>query len=117
MVQKAMMAGGALIVLGVLVTLLSDSGSVTSLIPAFVGVLFVALGAVANAKPDLNHHVMHAAAALALLAVVGSLGSAIGRGSTGWALFAQLATVVILGAFLQQAIMSFKAARLAREAA
>ena len=31
MAQKAMMAGGALIVLGVLVTLLSDSGSVTSL--------------------------------------------------------------------------------------
>ena len=45
-----------------------------------------------------------------------SLGSAIGRGSTGWALFAQLATVVVAGVFLFFAIQSFRAARLAREA-
>ena len=117
MATKAMMTGGALIVLGVLVTILSDSGSATSLIPAFIGVVFVALGALARAKPELNHHVMHGAAALSLLAILGSLGSLIGRGSTGWALFAQLATVAIVGVFLQQAIMSFKAARLARESA
>jgi hypothetical protein len=59
---------------------------------------------------------MHAAAALALLGVLGSLGSAIGRGSEGWALVAQLATVVVLGGFLYRAVQSFRAARLAREA-
>jgi hypothetical protein len=41
----------------------------------------------------------------------------IGRGSTGWALFSQLATVVITGAFLFLAVNSFRAARLAREQA
>ena len=78
--------------------------------------VFVGLGLLARAKPDLNHHVMHAAAGLALLGVLGSLGSAVGRGSEGWALVAQLATVMILGAFLYRAVQSFRAARLAREA-
>lgn len=53
---------------------------------------------------------------IALLAVLGSLGSAIGRGSTGWALAAQLITIVVLGCFLFLAVQSFRAARLAREA-
>lgn len=113
---KALITGAALIILGIVVTILSDSGSVTSLIPAFIGVVFVAIGLISRAKPELNHHLMHAAAAVSLLAILGSLGSLLGRGSTGWALFAQLATVVIVGAFLQQAVMSFIAARKAREA-
>lgn len=116
MAQKSMIAGATLIVVGVFVSVVSDSGSVTALIPAFIGVVFVVLGAVGRAKPDLNRHLMHAAAALALLAILGSAGSAIGRGSTGWALFAQLATIVVAGVFLVLAIQSFRAARLAREA-
>ncbi len=115
MPQKSIITGAVLIVIGVFVTLVSDSSSATSLIPAFVGVVFVILGLVGRAKPELNKHVMHIAAAVALLAILGSLGSAIGRGSTGWALFAQLATVVIAAAFLYFAIMSFRAARLERE--
>lgn len=116
MANKALTTGGLLIVLGIVVTIASDSGSVTSLIPAFVGVVFVLIGLVARAKPELNHHVMHAAAAVSLIAILGSLGSIIGRGSSGWALFAQLATIVIVGVFLQQAVQSFIAARKAREA-
>lgn len=116
MPQKSIIAGAVLIAIGIIVTIASDSNSVTSLIPAFIGVVFVALGVVARAKPDLSKHLMHAVAAFALLAVLGSLGSAIGRGSTGWALFAQLATVVIAGGLLAAAIQSFRAVRLAREA-
>jgi len=110
-----MIAGATLIVIGLFVSVVSDSGSVTALIPAFIGVVFVVLGAVGRSKPDLNHHTMHAAAALAVLAILGSAGSAIGRGSTGWALFAQLATIVVAGIFLALAIQSFRAARRARE--
>ncbi|MEM1333386.1 MAG: hypothetical protein AAGG08_08005 [Actinomycetota bacterium] len=116
MAQKSIIAGGVLVAVGVLVTLLSDSSSATSLIPAFIGVVYVVIGLVGRAKPDLNKHLMHGAAALSLLAILGSLGSAIGRGSTGWALFAQLTTVVVAGVFLFFAIQSFRAARLAREA-
>lgn len=114
MASKAIMAGGILIVLGVIVTIASDSGSVTSLIPAFFGAVLALLGLAGRAKPELMHHLMHAAAALCLLAILGSLGSAIGRGSSGWALFAQLATVVVAGGFLFFAVQSFRAARLAR---
>ena len=51
---------------------------------------------------------MHMMAVIALLAVVGSLGSLIGRGSTGWALFSQLATVIIAGFLLVNAIQAFR---------
>ncbi len=112
---KAIVVGVALIVLGVFVSLASDSGSVTSLIPAILGVLFVAAGLFARSRPESGRHAMHLAAALSLLAVLGSIGSAIGRGSTGWALFAQIATAVLAAAFLQQAIMSFREARRNRE--
>ncbi len=115
MATKTIGLGAALIVLGVIVTIASGSGSATSLIPAFIGVVFVALGLVARAKPDLNRHLMHAAAALALLAVVGSLGSAIGRGAQGWALFAQIATIVLCAGFVVLAVQSFRAARLERQ--
>jgi len=114
MARNSMIAGATLIVVGVFMSFVSDSGSVTVLIPAFIGVVFVALGAVGQAKPDLNRHLMHAAAALAVLAILGSAGSAIGRGSTGWALVAQLSTIVVAGVFLVLAIRSFRAARLAR---
>lgn len=116
MAEKSIITGAVLVVVGIVATIASDSGSATSLIPAFIGAVFVALGLVGRAKPDLNHHMMHGAAGLALLAILGSLGSAIGRGSTGWALAAQLITVAVTGAFLFFAVQSFRAARQAREA-
>lgn len=106
-----------MIVLGVIVTIASGSGSATSLIPAFIGVMFLGLGLAARAKPDLSHHLMHASAALALVAILGSLGSAIGRGAEGWALFAQIGTIVLCAGYLFFAVQSFRQARLARGAA
>ncbi|MBJ45910.1 MAG: hypothetical protein ACPHKY_06440 [Acidimicrobiales bacterium] len=115
MSKKSIIVGIVLAVLGVVVTIVSDSSSATSLIPAFIGVVFMGLGVGGNLKPDLNHHFMHGAAALSLIAILGSLGSLIGRGSTGWALFSQLMTTIICLLFLVTAIQSFKAARIARE--
>lgn len=116
MAAKTISLGLTLIVVGIVITLLSDSGSVTSLIPSFIGAVFFVLGMIANFKSDLSHHMMHGAAALALLAILGSLGSAIGRGSTGWALVAQIITVVLCAGFLVLAIGSFRDARRLREA-
>jgi hypothetical protein len=112
--QKSIVTGVALIALGVIVSLASDSSSVTSMIPAILGVLFVVGGIVARARPSGSHHVMHGAAVVSLLAVLGSLWSAISRGSTGWALFAQLGTALIAGVFLVQAVSSFRTARRTR---
>ena len=114
MARNAIITGGALIVLGVVVSVASESASVTSWLPAILGVVFVGLGLVANANASISHHLMHGAAALAVIAILGSVGSAIGRGSTGWALFAQVGTAIIAGVFLWQAVLSFRKARQAR---
>jgi len=112
--KKSIIVGVALVALGIIVTFASDSESATSLIPALVGIVLVALGLVAHLKPDLAHHMMHAAAAVAALSILASAGSLIGRGSTGWALIAQVGTVLLCGAFLYAAIVSFRAARASR---
>lgn len=116
MARNAIVTGFALVVLGVVVSIASDSASITSWLPAIIGVVFVALGAGARIRPDMGRHLMHAAAGLALVVILASLGSAIGRRSTGWALFSQIATAVIAGAFMVLAIRSFRAARRARPA-
>ena len=108
MTKQTSICGALLIALGVIVTIVSDSGSVTSLIPAFVGIILLVLGLAASAKPAMSHHLMHVMAVIALLAVLGSLGALVGRGSTGWALFSQLATIVIAGFLLVNAIQAFR---------
>jgi hypothetical protein len=114
MARVSILTGLALIALGVLVTVASASESVTSLIPAFIGVVFLLLGLAGTVKPSLNHHLMHAAAALSLLAILGSAGTVIGRGASGWALLAQVGTILVAGVFLTLAIRSFRRARLTR---
>lgn len=117
MALKTVVAGIALIALGILVSIASDSSSVTSLIPAIVGVVLLGLGLGARMRPAIAHHLMHAAAAIALLVILGSLGSTISRGSTGWALFAQLGSVAIAAVYLGYAVASFRRARRERAAA
>ena len=117
MSAKTIGLGALLIALGVIVTFASDSGSVTSLIPAFIGLVFLILGVLAAAREDLRRHVIHAAAALALVAIIASLGSLISRWDSEnyWAEFSQGVTIVACGLFLVAAIGSFKAARAARK--
>jgi len=50
-----------------------DSNPKTALIPAYVGIVFVLLGLLGQ-KESLRKHVMHLAAALSLLLVLGSFG-------------------------------------------
>lgn len=117
MSRISMITGIALIVLGVVVSFASASKSVTSYIPSFFGVAYVACAAISVKWPAANKHVMHGAALISVLAILGSLGSLVGRGSTGWAMFAQLGTTIIAGVFLFFAIRSFRAVRKARERA
>ena len=117
MAFKAILAGVVLIILGAVASIASDSSSFTSWIPSIVGLVLLGLGVAGRAKPDINHHLMHGAAAVALLALLGSLGSAIGRGATEWALFAQLGTAIVTGVFLVFAVQSFRSARSDRKQA
>lgn len=63
--------GLILIVLGAGFYVGTGSSSMTALIPSFVGSVFVLLGAL-GFKEGLRKHVMHAAAALALIGFVGT---------------------------------------------
>ena len=88
----------------------------TPLIPAYFGVLFIALGAGSLAKPALRKHLMHA---LAMLALLGTLATG-GRLATAWgkmndvARGSHLAMTIICLATLVLCIRSFIAARRAR---
>ncbi len=96
----------------------SDQASVTALIPAFFGVVFVILGGVGAAKASLNKHMMHAALVLALLGAAGSarglsgLGAAMsGEAERPLAVYAQSTMFVLCVLFIVLGIVSFVKAR------
>jgi hypothetical protein len=72
MVRATIVYGGALVVLGVLAYILSAAASVTALIPAFLGVVVLALGIAGRAFPGAALFVVVAAALVAVVAVFGS---------------------------------------------
>jgi hypothetical protein len=97
----------------------------TALIPSALGTLLVAFGVVALVRPSLRKHMMHGAATVALLGLLGSA-----RGLAGLpallsgqdvarpaAVAAQSATAVLCAIFLALCIVSFVRARAARSAA
>jgi uncharacterized membrane protein len=109
--------GLVLIALGVASYILTGRTSVTALIPAFFGIIFVLLALIAR-NDAARKHAMHAAVALALLGLVGTLGRvvpALGRGELSRpAVLAQLAMSVLLGIYIALGVKSFKEARRAR---
>ena len=93
----------------------------TALIPAYVGAGFVVLGAIAF-KAKLRPHVMHAAAAIALLLVIGGLGMSVPKlfkyyngtfagTARPLAWYGQIALATIMAAFETVCVMSFIQAR------
>jgi hypothetical protein len=74
MPQKTRLFGIVLTLMGIIGYLASGMASVTALIPAIFGIIFIALGRLAE-KESLRKHVMHVAV---LLAVVGLIGTATG---------------------------------------
>jgi hypothetical protein len=113
-----------LIILGVASRLLSDSGSLTVLIPAALGGLLLIAGLIAF-RPAARMHAMHAAAMLALAGIVGGVGAlphlpALLSGGTvahPLAVAARSLTLLLCAVLLTLAIRSFIAARIARRAA
>lgn len=93
--------------------------AVTALIPSFVGSIFIVLGVISLAQPNLRKHLMHGLAMLALLGTLAGLGrlamtlskegvSPIARASQGLLGLLCLITLVLC-------IKSFRDARKARE--
>ena len=101
--------------------LTGSNASVTALIPAFAGVPFLILGAVSLANDSLRKHMMHAAAALALLLALAGLGMGIKGAAGGFerplATVAQLVMGLLSAGFVFLCVKSFRDARKARQAA
>jgi hypothetical protein len=110
--------GIVLMLIGIGSYLLTGRTSVTALIPAFFGVIFVVL-AYAARNEATRKHVMHAAVALALVGALASLGRAIPAAADGQlmrpAVLAQIITALVLGFYVVMGVQSFIAARRARK--
>lgn len=107
------------IALGVLGYIVTEEASKTALIPAFIGIVFVLLGFAAFAE-GIRKHVMHAAAAIALLSILGpGVRLAMVLPKSGLTTAATYQIVYIIGTigFLAACINSFIQARKARKAA
>ncbi len=73
----------------------SGNASVTALIPAFFGILLVVFGFVGKSSEGLRKHMMHAAAAVALLGFI----------ATAWRLVPNLGDLVFSAAVIAQITM------------
>lgn len=73
--KTAILAGIALIIIGVMASLLT--GQPTAIIPAPFGLLIALSGFVALKKPSAKKHAMHVSAALALIGLLATLTGAI----------------------------------------
>ena len=109
--------GFVLILLGVVGYIATDRVSITALIPAFVGAVFLLIALVAR-KPEARKHAMHAAVALALIAVLGMLPRILPALRSGDlnrpAVLAQIAMALILAVYVALGVKSFIDARRAR---
>jgi len=124
MAKHALVFGTLLIVLGVVAFLLAGATAkaATALIPAFIGIVFLLLSAIARKSHSANKHAMHVAALLGLLGTGAGLGMGIPKliryfGGEQMALRAPVVQVtmgVLCLVFLVLCIRSFIAARRAR---
>ena len=115
--------GASLIVLGVAGYVLTGAVSVTALIPAAFGVLFVLAGLLARSD-RWRMHAMHAAVLVALLGFLGSARGLLGLGKVfdgtavrPAAIVAQTIMALLTLGYIVVAVRSFVQARKARRAA
>jgi hypothetical protein len=112
------LVGIVLMVIGIASYWLTGRTSVTALIPAFFGIVFVGLAYLAR-NEAARRHAMHAAVAIALLGVLGTLGRAVPAVLAGQltrpAVMAQIVTGLVLAYYVFLGVQSFRAARRARQ--
>ena len=88
--------------------------SPTALIPAIFGLVLALLGIVSRMKDDLRKHLMHAAAAIALIGFIltaGRLVMNLGSLTLSAAVLSQLAMALVCLVFVVLAVKSFADAR------
>ena len=108
--------GAILVLWGIVAYIISEQSSITAMIPSFMGAPLMILGILSERMPNMRHHLMHAAMVLSLVMVMG--------GARVFAQFSEMSNLaisshvvlVLVGVcFMVCGIMSFRAARIARE--
>jgi len=108
--------GAFLVLWGIVAYILSEQSSITAMIPSFMGAPLMILGILSERMPNMRHHLMHAAMVLSLVMVMG--------GARVFAQFSEMSNLAISShvvlilvgvCFMVCGIMSFRAARIARE--
>ena len=119
----SLMMGLILVAVGCISYFGTGTESKTALIPAFFGAGLTLCGLISLAKPSLNKHVMHAAAMIGILGVIGGFVPPIRQLSkTGEvdlgspAFLGGVALSIASAAFVVMCVQSFIAARKARQA-
>lgn len=105
--------GILLIILGIISYFITGMVSITALIPAFFGIVFVLLAWLANKKESWSQHIMHGSLLLAIVGIIGSIGGLFDLigGSVTASAIAKTIMAVLLIIYLISAIKSFIDAR------
>lgn len=114
MTATTRLVGLILAALGIVSYVSTGRTSVTALIPAFFGVVLLALAWIARSE-SARRHAMHVAMVVALVGIAGTASRLIGATDfTRPATLSQLVTVLLLAWYLGKGIQSFREARRAR---
>ena len=110
-------AGGVLVVVGLVSYIASGAASLTALIPSGLGVLLL-IAAVLARNPAIRRHVMHVAMLIALIGIVATFGNTLrlgevfaGTAERPLAVIARALTVQPLVVYLAVGLASFFQAR------
>jgi len=111
--------GIVMIILGAISYIATGAASATALIPAFFGIVFVALGILGMRSESMRKHAMHAALLLAILGLGGSFGGLLsvlgvltgGELERPAASYAQAVMAIICIFFITAGVKSFINAR------
>ncbi len=117
--------GLSLLALAAGMAALTGPASLATLVPAGFGAVLLGLGGLAVARPDSRKHAMHAAAAAALLGLLGTgraaveVATGVVSGAPGGPAGDQYAGLAapVLASFLWLCVRSFRQARQARDSA
>ena len=113
MVKVTQSVGAILVAVGVVAYIATDFASVTALLPSVLGLVIGVLGLVA-ARADASRHALHAALAIALVGLLGSLQPLVGLADGDPAAITSLVAVLVLAGYLAFGVRSFMTARRAR---
>ena len=69
----ATLYGAFLVIWGFSISFVSESSSITSFIPAFIGLPFILIGIISKVKPSLRKALMHIAVLIGVIAFLGGL--------------------------------------------